>query len=342
MKTVHSEKHRLHAAREEYIRGKWVPSFEMPRRAELVLEEVKARGLGPVLEPRDFGTEPLLRVHDPDFIGFLSSIWDRWSAENGEIPGFPNTWRPPRSSNAPTNRPGAEMGRFCIDMSSPILAGTWEAATSAANSALEGATLIRGGERGAFALCRPPGHHAGRDYYGGYCFLNNAAIAAQSFLDAGHRKVAVLDVDYHHGNGTQDIFYGRDDVMTVSIHADPAHEYPYYCGHADETGEGAGLGMNVNLPLPLGSDWRAYGPSLDQAVERLVSFGADAVVVSLGVDTFGGDPISKFKLVSEDYSAMGSAIAASGRPTLFVMEGGYAVAEIGINTVNVLAGFGGA
>ena len=130
--------------------------------------------------------------------------------------------------------------------------------------------------------------------------------------------------------------------MTVSIHADPAHEYPYYCGHADETGEGAGLGMNVNLPLPLGSDWRAYGPSLDQAVERLVSFGADAVVVSLGVDTFGGDPISKFKLVSEDYSAMGAAIAASGLPTLFVMEGGYAVADIGINTVYVLAGFDGA
>ncbi len=341
MKTVHSDKHRLQNAKEEYIRGKWVPSFEMPRRAELVLEEVKARGLGTILQPRDFGTEPLLRVHAPEFIAFLSTIWDRWSAENGETPAFPNTWRPPRSSNLPTNRPGAEMGRYCIDMSSPILAGTWEAATAAANCALEGAAQIRDGEHGAFALCRPPGHHAGRDYYGGYCFLNNAAIAAQSFIDAGHAKVAVLDVDYHHGNGTQDIFYGRDDVLTVSIHADPAQEYPYYAGHAEEVGEGAGQDTNLNLPLPLGSDWRAYGPALERALERLVGFGAEVVVVSLGVDTFGGDPISKFKLVGEDYFAMGTAIASAGLPVLFAMEGGYAVADIGTNTVNVLAGFDG-
>jgi acetoin utilization deacetylase AcuC-like enzyme len=341
MKTVHSPNHRLQDAEAEYIRGQRVPSFEMPRRAELVLDAVRTRSLGAVVEPPAFGTDPLLAVHDAGFIEFLSTIWDRWRAEVGEIDAFPNAWRPPRSVNRATTRPGAELGRYCIDMSSPIMAGTWTAATSAADSALHGATLVRGGERAAFALCRPPGHHAGRDYYGGYCFLNNAAIAAKSFRDAGLDRVAVLDVDYHHGNGTQDIFDDRGDVLTVSIHADPAVEYPYYNGYADERGSGAGEGANLNLPLPHGTGWQAYGPALDRGLERITAFGAQALVVSLGVDTFGGDPISRFRLVHDDYVTMGAAIASVGLPTLFVMEGGYAVAEIGTNTVNVLSGFEG-
>lgn len=339
MKTIYSPLHAQQDAKAEYIRGLKVPSFEMPLRAELVLKRIETQCLGPVLEPKSFGIEPLLRVHDEEFVAFLSTAWERWSAENGEIDGFPNAWPPPRSWRVKTSRPGAELGRYCIDMSSPIMAGTWTAATSAAHSALTAMEIVAGPEKMAFALCRPPGHHAGRDYFGGYCFLNNAAIAAQAFIDGGARRVAVLDVDYHHGNGTQDIFYGRDDVLTISLHADPMTEYPYYSGYADETGEGAGEGHNLNLPLPWGTQYSQYQLALDMALARIAAFGADAVVVSLGVDTFEGDPISRFKLKTADFTGIGRAIATSGRPTLFVMEGGYAVEDIGINTVEVLSGF---
>lgn len=339
MKTVYSPLHTLQDAEAEYIRGKKVPSFEMPRRAQLVLDRINAVSLGPVIEPSSFGTLPILRVHDADFVTFLSTAWESWSAENGEIDAFPNAWPPPRSSRVKTKRPGAELGRYCIDMSSPIMAGTWTAVTSAADSALTAMEIAAGPDGAAFALCRPPGHHAGRDYFGGYCFLNNAAIAAQGWLDKGLGRIAVLDIDYHHGNGTQDIFYDRQDVLTVSIHADPQTEYPYYSGYADETGDGQGIGFNINLPLPWGTDYETYGLALADAIERIAAHAAEGLVVSLGVDTFGGDPISRFKLVNADFIRMGQAIAALGLPTLFVMEGGYAVEDIGINVVNVLTGF---
>lgn len=208
--------------------------------------------LGPVVGIGDYGLETVGKVHDAEFVTFLSTAWQAWSAENGEIDAFPNAWPPPRASRRATKRPGAELGRFCIDMSSPIMAGTWTAAKAAVDAAVTAVDIVAGGDHAAFALCRPPGHHAGRDYFGGYCFLNNAAAAAQAFRDRGYGKVAVLDIDYHHGNGTQDIFYDRADVLTVSIHADPQVEYPYYSGYAEETGEGAGADFNLNLPLPWG------------------------------------------------------------------------------------------
>ncbi|MCK1787164.1 histone deacetylase family protein, partial [Pseudomonas sp. TNT11] len=202
-------------------------------------------------------------------------------------------------------------------------------------------TCPQGGAHSAFALCRPPGHHAAGDLMGGYCYLNNAAIAAQAFLDQGQRKVAILDVDYHHGNGTQSIFYARNDVLFTSIHGHPEAEFPFFLGYADERGEGAGEGFNFNYPLPAGSDWPHWSAALDEACTEIERYAADIVVVSLGVDTFKDDPISQFKLDSPDYLAMGARIARLGKPTLFVMEGGYAVAEIGINAVNVLEGFEG-
>jgi len=238
----------------------------------------------------------------------------------------------------PTNIDG-QLSHYSFDAGTPITAGTWTAITASANVALTGQALVASGDPVAFALCRPPGHHAGSDFYGGYCFLNNAAIAAQAFRDAGAGKVAVLDVDYHHGNGTQEIFYRRGDVLFASIHADPRQEYPFFLGHADETGEGAGGGCTLNLPLPWGSGWRDYRPALDQALAAIRRFGADALVVSLGVDTFEHDPISQFKLVHDDYARMGEMIAGAGLPTLFVMEGGYAVEAIGINVANTLEGF---
>jgi acetoin utilization deacetylase AcuC-like enzyme len=220
-----------------------------------------------------------------------------------------------------------------------MMAGTWRAALSAAEVALTAASRLSGGLRAAFALCRPPGHHAARDYYGGYCFMNNAAIAAQSLVDRGAGRVAILDVDYHHGNGTQSIFYQRDDVFFLSLHADPRWDYPYFLGYGDEVGEGPGQGFNANYPMPWGTAWSTYGEALGDAITRIRRYGPDAVVVSLGVDTYKEDPISKFKLEMADYPRIGALIAALGRPTLFVMEGGYAVEEIGINTVNLLKGF---
>jgi acetoin utilization deacetylase AcuC-like enzyme len=189
-------------------------------------------------------------------------------------------------------------------------------------------------------LSRPPGHHAGPDFLGGYCFINNAALAAQAFRDGGAARVAVLDVDYHHGNGTQAIFYERDDVLTVSIHGDPRTEYPFFLGHADERGAGIGTGFNLNLPLPRGTGFTRWHEALEQGLNAVRDYGAQALVVSLGVDTFEGDPISGFKLRSADYLQVGKDIAGAKLPTVFVFEGGYAVEEVGINTVNVLEGFG--
>ena len=177
---------------------------------------------------------------------------------------------------------------------------------------------------------------------GGYCFINNAAVAAQWFLDHGAKRVTILDVDYHHGNGTQEIFYRRGDVQMVNLHADTAVAYPFFSGRADEIGEGEGEGFTLNLPMPFGTAWDTWGAALDHACRAIEAFGPDAVVVSLGLDTFEGDPISKFKLKREDYPKIGARVAALGRPTLFVQEGGYAVEDIGYNAVGVLAGFEGA
>jgi acetoin utilization deacetylase AcuC-like enzyme len=231
------------------------------------------------------------------------------------------------------------MGLFSFDAGTPLMAGSWAAARHGAACAWTAAQRVAGGERAAFALTRPPGHHAGADFFGGYCFVNNAAVAAQALRDTGVERVAVLDVDYHHGNGTQAIFYGRDDVHFASLHGDPLTDYPYYLGHADERGEGRGEGFNHNLPLPRGTGFAAWRAALKTALARIAEVKAGALVVSLGVDTFEGDPISGFKLKSDDYLRMGEDLARAGLPTVFVFEGGYAVAEVGVNAVNVLEGF---
>ena len=194
------------------------------------------------------------------------------------------------------------------------------------------------GDRAALALCRPPGHHCGADYLGGYCYLNNAAIAAEAAVAAG-RRVAILDIDYHHGNGTQDIFYARGDVLFVSIHADPVTDYPFFWGHADETGIGEGEGANLNLPLPQGTALADYVPALDRALEKIAAFAPDLLVCSYGADTYAGDPISFFRIETGDYPVLARRIASLGVPTLVVMEGGYAVDALGANLAAFLSGF---
>jgi acetoin utilization deacetylase AcuC-like enzyme len=282
------------------------------------------------------------RVHDEQFVQFLSSAWAEWAAAGNRGEAIPDCWPARRmTQRVPTGISG-KLGYYAMAAETSISAGSWEAACAAADVALTAADLLRRGARAAFALCRPPGHHAARDLYGGYCFLNNAAIAAQYLRDQGAGRVAILDVDFHHGNGTQDIFFDRADVLYASLHGDPAEAFPYFSGYADETGAGAGAGFNLNLPLPRATGFSSWSAALATALRRIRDFAADALVISLGVDTFAGDPISFFKLQSADFSAYGRMIGACKLPTLFVFEGGYAVADVGVNTVNVLTGFEGA
>ena len=346
MLIFHNAAHHAHDGRHEMFRGRLVPCHETPARLDYVMAELQRRPVGDLRLPGAVDLDLVRRVHVPVYVDFLASAWADWvalDASNAEVDVLPSVWpvRGFRADVTPANF-SARVGRFSFDAGSPITAGTWIAASTGAACAIDAARAVGGGAtRAAMALTRPPGHHAGPDFFGGYCFLNNAALAAQALRDAGAARVAVLDVDYHHGNGTQTIFDARADVLTVSIHGDPMTEYPFFLGHADERGSGEGLGFNLNLPLPAGTGFDAWRAALQRGFDEIARFGADALVVALGVDTFEGDPISRFLLKSDDYRRIGAAIGTCGLPTVFTMEGGYAVAEVGVNVVNVLDGFSG-
>lgn len=341
MITVYSAEHVLRNAKTELYGGRLVPPHECPERAEIVLERVRAVGLGEVTPPSRFGLAPVLQVHDQKFVEFLQTAWSDWVAAGNLGEAIPDCWPARRMmQRCPSNISG-RLGYYAMAGETSISEGSWEAARAAADVAVTAAGHIHRGAAAAFALCRPPGHHAARDLYGGYCFLNNAAIAAQLLRDKGAARIAILDVDFHHGNGTQDIFYDRADVLYVSLHGDPQHAFPYFAGHADETGIGAGTGYNMNLPLPPGTEFALWAEALKSGLDRIGRFGPDALIVSLGVDTFAEDPISFFKLKSADFISYGRMIGALKLPTLFVFEGGYAVGQVGLNAVNVLTGFEG-
>ena len=339
MKAVHSPMHARHDGGVELYRGNLVPLFETPARAEMIRAALEDAG-HEIVAPREFPEARLLRVHDAAFVGFLRGAHARWVAEGREghvLPsGFPA--RGLRRDRRPTGISGL-LGYYAFDASTPIVAGTWHAAFAAARCAMTAAALVAEGERAAFALCRPPGHHAGRSSYGGYCYLNNAALAAQYLLDEGRRRVSIIDVDYHHGNGTQEIFWERADVQFVSLHGTPETEYPWFLGYADERGAGAGEGFTLNLPMPAGTGWDGYHAALGLALDAIRRYSPDVLVVSLGVDTYAGDPISAFKLEASHYPLMGGLLAGLGLPTVLVQEGGYAVAEIGENVAGVLGAF---
>lgn len=340
MQTVYSPRHAGHGGNVELTPGGIAPAFELPRRAEIVRARIAEVGLGPILPPDAHGLETARLVHRPDYLDFLPRAWPMWQAAGREGTAMPFVWpvRGLRGDLPPADIDGL-LGFYSMDAGATFVAGTWDAVKSSHDVALTAAALVRDGARAAFALCRPPGHHAGAGFMGGYCFINNAAVAAQWLRDAGAARVSVLDVDYHHGNGTQEIFYARADVQVVNIHADPMAEYPYYLGHADERGTGAGEGFNLNLPLPRGTAYHTWGAALEVACQAVADFEPEALVVSLGVDTYRGDPISAFRLDTPDFPRIGARIAALRKPTLFVMEGGYAVPQIGVNAVGVLSGF---
>lgn len=320
--------------------GTAIPAPEVPERADRILAAIDVNRLGPVRRPETHGLDSVLRVHSREYVEFLQGAYTQWLAATGASPPSEATsYARPIRGDAVTHlvHPIAKLGWFSHD-TDPILAGTWDAAIAAVDIALTAGDELRAaGRGGVYGLCRPPGHHAAIESFAGYCYLNNAAIAARGFADTGAR-VAVLDVDFHHGNGTQSIFSEDPGVFFASLHADPADDYPYFSGFADERGVGAGEGTTLNLPLPPGTDWETYGTALTAALDAITSFGAEVLVVSLGVDTALEDRDS-FRLTGDDFARLGAAIGALSVPTLFVQEGGYCLDVIGRNVVNVLAGF---
>lgn len=368
--TVYPDTHVTHAPPHEFLEGALITPHESPTRATLIRDAVARAGLGPIIVPTPFGLEPVRAVHDAGYLKYLAHAYQRWVAAGGSpaavIPDtFAVRWmaRPPRDAYA-------QAGYYALDTSAPIVAETYQAARASADAALTAAALLLEGQRATYALCRPPGHHAGRDMCGGYCYLNNAAIAAEWLLqsvaeDRGLKiennkrgndelssildpqsstqpaSVAILDIDYHHGNGTQQIFYERADVLVVSIHADPSFEYPYFSGYADERGAGAGAGYNLNLPLPSQTTDTQFLAALDQALEAIAAVEPCYLVLSAGFDTFDGDPLGEFVLTAAAYGEIGRRIASLGLPTLIVQEGGYAVAALADNVVSLLGAFAG-
>ncbi len=341
MKIVRDDGHREHHVA-ELDGGEIIPSWEHPGRADIVdrVLDSAASGIHEFVAPEALDRALLEQVHDAGYVSFLETAWDEWvAAGNTAQNAMPYTW-PTRRLRAlqPTTIQG-RLGYYSFAADCSIGAATWRAVVASAAAAQTAADLVLDGERVVFARCRPPGHHAATDQFGGYCYLNNAAIAAQRLRNGGHERVAILDVDYHHGNGTQEIFWERDDVVFGSLHADPMVEFPYFLGHADETGDGAGAGANHNRPLPHGTGADVWFVTLDGLIDDLVDSGPTALVVSLGVDTFHDDPISKFRLESHDFDELGRRLDSIGLPTVIVMEGGYATEALGDNIGRVLDGF---
>lgn len=339
MKIVYSDDHNLHDGLLDPRGDNWGPSAECPARANNVENAIRENQFGEIIGPDEFDDQRILRIHSADYLQFLESVWSEWlaSGEKGTN-ARPDTFVGAGMRHAETECVVGRLGRYSFDATSPFVAGSWQAIRTSANVALTGAEIIKGGARLAFSACRPPGHHATVSYCGGYCYLNNNSLAAQSLLDGGASRVAILDVDYHHGNGTQSIFYNRSDVLTISLHADPKVEYPFFLGYADEPGEGDGAGFNVNYPLPFGTAWDSYSVALSDALDQVRRFSPDVLVVALGLDTFAGDPTTFFEITTDDFTRMGAAIASLQLPTLVVLEGGYSVDWIGQNTVNFLGG----
>jgi len=340
MKTIFSPKQQEHQGQFEFYNGVVVEGYENTSRATFITSRIEEVRLGPVLDPRPQSLDTAKRIHSTAYLDFIASAWRLWREAGRTGTALPYAW-PARGryKDVAPDSIDALLGLYSIDAGTGFVEGTWEAVKASHDSALTAADLIIEGEQACFALCRPPGHHAGTDFNGGYCFVNNAAIAAQRLLDAGASRVTILDIDYHHGNGTQEIFYTRDDVQVVSLHADPGNDYPFFAGYADERGSGSGEGFNLNIPLPDGTDWAQWERALEFALGSIRQFGPDVVVISLGVDTFEGDPISRFRLSHGHFPLIGAHLAGRGMKTLFVLEGGYAVEDIGVNVVGVLSGY---
>lgn len=333
--TYSTPHHAHHAPQVEFMHGKLVPYFELPARVDNLLHGLEQAGLISVEVPMlQVLEQDLSRAHDPAMIehlqhisaqgmSIISKFFGMYHMDN--VVGDDEYYY---ESNFPKRHYGDHAGKpqyFVYDTVSPIGKGTWNAVLHSANLAYVGALALLRGEQRVYTLCRPPGHHAGRDFAGGYCYLNNAAIAAKKLLDH-YERVALVDVDYHHGNGTQDIFWNEPRLFFVSIHGEPAVEYPYYAGYADESGA---AGQMLNIPLPHGTSEATYLQELEKSLAQVRAFQPQALVVSLGFDTYKHDPMADFNVDMPGYQRMGQLLSAFNVPTLYVQEGGYRVDKLG-------------
>jgi acetoin utilization deacetylase AcuC-like enzyme len=344
MRVVASDRHRGHAPLAEIESSGLQPPFEHPGRADAIRDTLAGDERFELVEPEEWGTAPISAVHDPGLVDFLGRAWSEYQLRHpGTHDVVPDVFAVPGLLDGIGPFPSRsvvdhELGRWCFETTTPITEGTFDAARSAVDIALGATAAVLAGERRAYGLCRPPGHHAPTALYGGYCFFNNAAVAAHHVSSTTGSKVTVLDVDFHHGNGTQQIFYRRDDVQYVSLHGDPARVYPYVSGFADETGAGVGAGTNLNVPLAAGTDDDRYLAALGSALDAISAFAPDVVIVSLGVDTFHNDPISDLAITTEGLRAQGELVAQLALPTVILQEGGYDVDAIGDNVRAFLLG----
>jgi len=337
VKFVCSPVHHQHAPPEIVLYGKPRPFLESPQRADALLACLQALGHAPVA-PQGWGMDWIAAVHDAGYLNFLETAYVRWQAlPNASTVIHPHTFAHYSARRCPQSIQG-QTGFYLSGASSPMTEGTWAAAVASAHCALEAAKLVADGEREAYALCRPPGHHAYADFGGGFCYLNNIAIAA-NYLANQLGRVAIVDIDTHHGNGTQSIFYHRSDVHFVSVHGDPNVLFPFYAGYADERGAGDGEGHNVNLPLPMKSEDDVWLRAIDQGMASIQDYGPEVLLVSLGFDPYKGDPSSDLAVSTEGFRAAGARLGSFPRPIVLVQEGGYLVEKLGDNLSAFLAGF---
>lgn len=337
MKVIFGEAQNRHAPARFLKHGNIGEYPESPRRVERLMEGARRAGLDP-MSPRDFDLKHIGAVHGARYLDFLRNGFAQWARLPGAHPEMMPSLRPVEQPAAYPSHILGRAGWHIMDFSGAVTADTWEAARGSAFSALTAADLVGGGERAAYALCRPPGHHAYAERAGGFCYLNNAAIAAQ-YLRGAHDRVAILDIDVHHGNGTQGIFYERADVLTISIHADPAKYYPFFYGQADQTGAGAGAGFNLNLPVPVKAGDAAWLTALGKALDRLRDHGPGAVIVALGLDAHEADPLDGGGVTTAGFGAMAKAIGALGLPCVLAQEGGYLTPFLADNLTAFLVGF---
>lgn len=339
MKVIFHPDQKRHYPKKFLVNGVFRPNPEMPERTDRLLKGATDAGCTPVT-PAEHGLKPVRAVHSAAYLKFLENADERWKRIEGAADAVtPNVHTDRRDVGYPKSVV-AQAGFHMSDVAAPISDGTWTSCLWSAWTAVEAAGRVLEGEN-AYALCRPPGHHAFGDMAGGFCYLNNTAIGAQ-LLRKAHPRVAILDVDLHHGNGTQSIFYARNDVLTVSIHADPSRFYPFFWGYANEHGAGEGEGFNLNLPLDRGSGDEEFLEALKVASDRIRQFSPGALVIALGLDAFEGDPFGGLRISTGGFHQIAATI--SGRlklPTLIVQEGGYLCDELGENLTRFLLGFQG-
>ncbi len=346
MKVVYTAAHLLHDPQTGIEQSRLMSPWEHVGRGQAIHATLSTDDRFTLVAPSEWGTTPISAVHDAGLLRFLRTAWEEYQQIAGPTADVvPDVFYRPalRNGMTPGREPASVNGRlgwWCFETTTPLTIGTYTAALGAVDTALSTTALVLGGERSAYGLCRPPGHHATTTLYGGYCYFNNAAIAAHHVASTTGSKVTVLDVDYHHGNGTQEIFYARDDVQYVSLHGDPTHAYPYTVGFADETGAGRGVGSNLNVPLAARTDDDAYLTALERTCSAITAFGPSLVIVSLGLDTFITDPICDLSVTADGFERCGAMVAALGLPTVVLQEGGYDVAALGDNVRRWLVGLG--